>query len=87
MIVFDLNSQNRVIWRYENALINILNVAKIMAVTSCAGKHFLLLYYGLSMTDFHELFPCSQNSNYKQQQYCNTVRPQLNSGRFTQHMT
>ena len=42
---------------------------------------FLLLYYP-SDDVFHAV-----NIAIKQQQYCNTVRPQLSSDRLTQHMT
>ena len=71
-------------------MFEILNVVKITAVTSCAGKHMtsLSLFTLLQpfrwltfMNVFHAV-----NIAIKKRQYCNTVRPQLNSGRFTQHM-
>ena len=40
----------------------------------------------LMTTDFHDFFH-AVNMAIKQQQYCNTVRPQLNSYSFTQRMT
>ena len=58
-----------------------------MTVTSCPGK--CCIFHScttLSMTDFRELLHAVKIA-IKQQQYCNTVRPQLNSDRFTQHMT
>ena len=40
------------------------------------------------MTDFQKFFHAVNiHVAIKQQQYYNTVRPQLNSDRFTQHMT
>ena len=44
--------------------------------TSCAGKFVIFMNF------FHAV-----NIAIKQQQYCNTVRLQLSSDRFTQHMT
>ena len=38
------------------------------------------------MTEFHELFPCSQYTVVIKQQYCNTVEPKLNSDHFTQYI-
>ena len=61
---------------------------KMLVNVTWRHGHFSLLYYRLPITDFHKHFPCSQlNIAIKQQQYCNTVRPQLNSDRFTHHMT
>ena len=62
-----------------------------MTVTSCAGKHmtsrsFFTLVLPSRWLIFRNCFH-AVNIAIKQQQYCNTVRPQLNSDRFTQHMT
>ena len=65
----------------------------LMTLTSCAGKYmtsllFLLLSLVLPFQRliFRNVSP-AVNIAIKQQQYCNTVQPQLNSDRFTQHMT
>ena len=62
-----------------------------MTVTSCADKHmtswsFLTLVLPFRWLIFRNFFQ-AVNTVIKQQQYCNTVQPQLNSERFTQHMT
>ena len=66
--VFDLNRQNVVVWCYEKCSEHILNIAKIMTATSCAGKHmtsrsFFTLVLRFGLTDFQKLFPCSQYNN------------------------
>ena len=62
-----------------------------MTVTSCAGKHvtsrsIFTLVLPSRWLIFRNCFH-AVNIAIKQQQYCNTVRPQLSSDRFTQHMT
>ena len=62
-----------------------------MTVTSCAGKHmtsrlFLILVLPSRWLIFRNFFH-AVNIAIKQQQYCNKVRPQLSSDRFTQHMS
>ena len=62
-----------------------------MTVTSCACKHmtsrsFLTLVLPSRWLIFRNCFNAVKIA-IKQQQYCNTVRPQLNSDRFIHHMT
>ena len=64
----------------------------VTGVTSCTGKHmtslsFLTLVLPFPWLIFRNFFHTVNNTAIKQQQYCNTVRRQLNSDRLTQHMT
>ena len=62
-------------------LVHILNIAKMMPVTSYPGKHmtslsFLTLVLPFRWLIFINVFH-AVNIAIKQQQYCNTIRPQL----------
>ena len=84
--VFDLNIQNAVVWRYENAeMLQKWWPWRHVLVNTWRNSYFLLLST-LPMTDFQKIFHAVDIA-IKQQQYCKTVRPQPNSDHFTQHMT
>ena len=89
--LFDLNKQNVVVCCNKNYCNTFLNVAKMMTVTSCVGKHmtslsFLTLVLPFRWLIFRNFFH-EVNIAIKQQQWRNTVRPHLNSDHFAWHVT